>query len=169
MSEREKKADLFRELTLDVYRRVAEANNAVDSKIQNMLTLAIALIPLILGVFYYVTRNGVRTLSPFPPMVFISLGAGVVCFVLAVMIGAWTYKPIGFSALSAANFVKKHKNANLVEIKEIAVATLGDIVEDNWKIVNRKGNGYKRMLWFFTLGTLAFSIGFMLLLTTALN
>jgi hypothetical protein len=44
------------------------------------------------------------------------------------------------------------------------VATLGDIVKANWEIVNGKADSYRRMLLFFTLGTVAFSIGFVILL-----
>jgi hypothetical protein len=167
--EREKKADLFRELTLDVYHRIIESNNVVDSKIHNMLALAIGLMPLILGVFYYVARNGTRPLPPYPLLLFLSLGIGVVLFIVAIMIGVWSYTPKAFSLLRVHDFVNKHKDKNLADVKEITVATLGDIVKSNWEIVDAKANRFKLMLWFFTIGTVAFAVGFMLLLTTILN
>jgi hypothetical protein len=168
-NEREKRADLFRELTLDVYHRVIESNNVLDSKIHNMLALAIGLIPLILGVFCYVARNGTRPPLPFPSLVFTSLGSGVVFFIAAIMIGVWSYKPRKFSLLRVHDFVDKHKKDSLSDVKEITVATLADIVKSDWEVVNGKADEYKWMLRFFVAGTVVFSIGFMLLLTTILN
>ncbi len=168
-NEREKKADLFLELTLDVYHRVIESNNVLDSKIHNMLALAFGLIPLVLGVFYYVARSGTGLPLCFPSFLFMSLVSGVVFFIVAIVIGAWSYKPRKFSLLRIHDFVGKHKKENLSDVKEITVATLGDIVKSDWEIVNGKANGYKWMVWFFVAGTVAFSVGFMLLLTTILK
>jgi len=168
-NEREKKADLFRELTLDVYHRVIESNSVIDSKIHNMLALAIGLIPLILGVFYYVARNGGQSLLLFPSLLFMSIGFGVAFFIAAILIGIWSYQPKKFSLLRAYDFVSKHKEKNLLDIKEISVATLGDIVKANWEIVDEKANSFKWMLRSFTVGTIAFATGFMLLLASILN
>lgn len=169
MSEREKKAEFFRELTLDAHNRVTESNNAIDSKIQNTLTLAIALIPVVLGAFYYVPKGGAWISSPFSTVGFIIVGAGVICFAFAVIAGTWSYQPVAFNILSPTNFIDRHKNEKLIEIKEVAAATLADIVEHNREIVNRKATQYQRMIRFFALAAVAFSIGFTLLLATALN
>jgi hypothetical protein len=168
--EREKKADLFRELTLDVYHQVIESNDVVNTKIHNTLALATGLIPIILGVFYYAVRGEVKPSLPYvSTMVLISLGFGVLCFLLTALIGAWSYNPRAFSLLRSYDFVERNKNKTLMEIKEITVATLGDIVKSNWDVVNEKANSYRRMLLFFTLGTIAFSIGFVTLLTPLLK
>lgn len=169
MSEREKKADLFRELTLDAYNRVTETNNAIDSKIQNLLALALALIPLILGILYYIPKGGAWSSSPFSTVAFVSIGVGVACFFLAIIVGAWSYKPLQFSLLCSTSFLQRHKEEKLVEIKEVAAATLADIVERNRNIVNGKATRYKRIIVFFTLAAVAFSTGFLLLFATALS
>jgi len=166
-NERERKADLFRELTLDVYHRVIESNSGLDSKIHNMLALAIGLTPFILGMFYYVTRIGDRPLPRFPSLLFISLG--IVFFIIAILVGIWSYKPKKFSLLRVHDFVNKHKERNLLDVKEITVATLGDIVKSNWEIVDEKANSFKWMLGSFTIGTIAFAVGFMFLLASILN
>jgi hypothetical protein len=134
-----------------------------------MLALAVGLIPLILGAFYYLISSGHQMALPFPSLVFVSLASGVVLFVAAIMIGVWNYKPRDFNLLLVCGFVQDHKDKALVDVKEITVATLTDIVESNRKLVNKKAKGFEEMLWFVTLGTVAFSIGFMLLLTTILN
>jgi len=168
--ERERKADLFRELTLDVYHQVIDSNNVVNTKIHNTLALVTGLIPIILGVFYYATKGEVKLSLPYvSTVVLISLGVGVSCFLFATLIGVWSYKPREFSLLRSYDFVERNKDKALAEIKEIAVATLGDIVKSNWEVVNGKANAYKRMLLLFTVGTIAFSMGFVILLTTLLR
>jgi len=149
-----------------VYNRVAESNNAIDSKIHNTLALTSGLVTVILGVFYYATRETGKTLSL---GVLAILGFGVCCFMLTMIVGVWSYKPAKFDLLRSYDFVDKHKNESLPDVKEIAVATLGTIIKSNWTVVNGKANAYKVMLLFFTLGTIAFSIGFLILLTTLLR
>jgi hypothetical protein len=133
-----------------------------------MLALAMGLIPLILGVFYYVARNGGQSLLRFSSLLFTSLGFGVASFIAAILIGIWSYKPKKFSLLRVYDFVNKHKEKNLLDVKEITVATLADIVKANWEIVDEKANSFKWMLRSFTIGTIAFAIGFMLLLASIL-
>ena len=168
-NERERKADLFRELALDAYHRISESSAAIDSKTHNMLALTIGLMPLILGAFYYLIGSGRQTVLPFPSLVFVSLASGVILFVAAIVIGVWNYKPRDFKLLLVFGFVEDHKGKTLADVKEITAATLGDIVESNRKLVNEKAKGFEEMLWFVTLGTVAFSMGFMFLLTTILN
>jgi hypothetical protein len=168
-NEREKKADLFRELALDVYREISESSTAIDSKTNNMLALTVGLIPLILGAFYFLLSSEHPVTLPFPSLVFVSLASGVVLFVAAILVGAWNYKPRDFDILLIHQFIQKQKHEALVDVKEITAATLGDIVESNRKLVNRKAKGFEEMLWFIAFGTVAFSIGFMILLTTLLR
>jgi hypothetical protein len=167
--EREKKADLFRELTLDVYRQINEANVSIDSKTHNMLALAIGLLPLILGLFYFVISNSSQVRIIFPSVVLISLACGVALFVTAIVIGAWSYRPRDFDSLQAHGFLQDHKDEALIDVKETAAATLATIVESNRVVVNRKAKRYASMFWLFTIGTIAFSVGFMLLLTALIN
>jgi hypothetical protein len=168
-NERERKADLFRELALDAYHRISESNAVIDSKTHNMLAITVGLIPLILGAFYYLISAGHQVALPFSFLVFVSLASGAVLFLVAVVIGVWNCKPRDFSLLHASGFVQDHKDEALVDVKEITAATLGNIVESNRNLVNRKAKGFEAMLWFVASGTAAFSIGFMLLLTTILN
>lgn len=151
-----------------MYNRVTETNNTIDSKIQNMLTVTLALIPFILGVIYYVPKKDGWTSSPLSTVAFMSVSVGVTFFFLTVITGAWNYKPLEFSLLISPRFIDKHKAEKLVDIKEVAVATLAEIVETNRAIVNGKANRYKRMIAFFILGAIAFSIGFLFLFATAL-
>jgi uncharacterized membrane protein len=167
--EREAKADLFRELSLDAYNRVREANAAIDSKTHNMITISIGLMPLILGIFYYVVSNAPKAQLFSPYEVSISLGCGVVLFVIAIAMGVWNYRTRDFNVLLVSGFVQDHKNKPLAEVKEIAVATLAEMVDSDRRLNNAKARAFQVMVWVFMFGAIAFSIAFMILVIGTLT
>jgi hypothetical protein len=144
--ERETKADLFRELTLD------EANASIDSKTHNMLALGIGLLPLTLRLVYFVISSGGHARLLLPSVVLASLAGEAVLFVTAIVIGAWNYRPTDFRFLLVHGFVLDHNDQMLVDVKETAATTLAEIVESNRLLINEISKRFAKMFWLFTLG-----------------
>lgn len=157
------KMEFFNGLVLDSYNQIIENSRQLDSKTHNIIAIVSALLPLVLGLFYYLVRGTLIQFALFPYIAFF-VGLGVVLFILALVTGCWTYKTFSYKALDSYAFLKRHFNESIEDILEVATVTLGDMMDENWNLVEQKTRLFEYTLRFLTSGAIAFGIGFLLLM-----
>jgi len=159
-----KKTEFFNGLILNSYNQIIENSKQLDSKTHSIITVATAILPLVLGLFYYLLNSTVTRSILFPEIA-LSIGFGVVMFILAMVKGCLTYKTFSYKALDSYTFLKRHFQESIEEVVEVAAVTLGDMTDQNWTLVQRKAASFEDTLRYLTLGAIAFGIGFLLLMS----
>jgi hypothetical protein len=157
------KMEFLNGLVVNSYNQLIEHSRQLDSKTHNIITIVSALLPLVLGLFYYLMRGALTQLALFPYIALL-VGLGVVLFILAMVTGCWTYKTLSYRALDSYTFLKRHFSESMEDILEVATVTLGDMTNQNWDLVQQKARWFEHTLRFLTLGAIAFGIGFLLLM-----
>ncbi len=157
-----RKMEFLNTLALNSYNQIIENSRQLDQKVHNIIALASTIMPVLLGLFYYLSTQGLSQVVL--PYVVFAVGFGVLAFVVAIAKGSWTYKTTKYKALDSQKFAQTHISENYPDVVEVAVSTLADMADQNWHLVDRKASSYETTLLFLTIGAVAFGVGFFLLL-----
>ncbi|MGA2785060.1 MAG: hypothetical protein ABSF09_10230 [Candidatus Bathyarchaeia archaeon] len=159
--ENQKKMELLSQLTLNSYNQIIENSRQLDQKTHNIIALTSTLLPILLGLFYYLGKNAIG-LAIFPyTTIFIALG--ILLFILAIVKGGLTYRTFSYKALDPYKFASTHVRENLADVMEATISTLGDMTSQNWEVGVRKAKSYEITVRFMTVGAVMFGVGFLLL------
>jgi len=161
--QRLKKVEFLYTLALNGYNHIIETSRQLDQKTHNIIALTSVLLPVLLGLFSYVFGEAASQLGLFPWVAF-CVAIGILMFIIAIAKGCWTYRTHTFKALDPYTFAKNHVKESLLDLVEVAVSTLGDMTDHNWKVNEQKAASYEGTLRYLTLGAIAFGIGFLLLM-----
>jgi len=157
------KAKFLYELALKSGEYVQKANERLIEKVRWFTTSASTLVPLVLGVGYYILRQTTNNSIFF--LFFISL----ISLVSAIIIGMVIQRPTSLLVFDAQTFMNKFINKNQIFLIEKSTATLSDIFALNRETINSKENYLYAMIGLICFSLLLLVIVFLTLGLTMWN
>jgi hypothetical protein len=155
--ERLKKARFLFELALKSDEVLQKANERLNDKIKGFMTISATLIPIVVGLGYYILKQTTASWVLFPFL--LSLGS----LVLSIVIGVIIQRPSGFRFLNPRKFMKKFEKKPLVYVINKSASTWSDIVAKNKRVINSKELWLDAMLSSVCCGLVVLVITFALL------
>jgi hypothetical protein len=128
------KAKFLYELALKSGEYVQKANERLNEKARWFTTSASTLVPLVLGVGYYILRQTTNSSIFF--LFFVSL----ISLVSAIIIGMVIQRPTSLLVFDTQTFMNKFINKNQIFLIEKSTATWSDIFALNRDVINSKEN-----------------------------
>jgi cytochrome bd-type quinol oxidase subunit 1 len=159
--EKLQKAKFFFELALKSDDVIQKANERVNEKIRNFISLAATLVPIVLGVAYYILK---QTTANY--LLLITFFLSLASFVSAIVIGVFLQRPTGFRFFNPQKMLNKYEKKSLLYVISKSASTWSDIVVRNKKVVNSKQFYLNCMLGLICFGLFVLALAFLVLGTT---
>ena len=160
MSEDEiRKAQFFFDFVAKADYVTEQSNEHVLKKINGVLTLASTLVPVVVGLGYFVLSQTKQLVTVIP--IFISL----ILFLLAIARGIILLKPKQLFDIDVLKLIQKYKDETLSYIINISAVSWADMVNDNQELINSQEAGVNQMFILIVSGLILLAVAF---LTTAI-
>lgn len=151
------KAKFLYELALKSGEYVQKANERLIEKVRWFTTSASTLVPLVLGVGYYILRQTTNY------SVFFLFFVSLISLVSAIIIGMVIQRPTSLLVFDTQTFMNKFINKNQIFLIEKSTATLSDIFALNRDVINSKENYLYAMIGLICFSLLLLVIVFLTL------
>jgi hypothetical protein len=155
-----KKARFFFELALKSDEVLQKANEHLNQKIQGLITVSAALVPIVVGLGYYILKQTA------PSWVLVTFFLSLVSFVLSIIIGVFIQRPTGFRFLNPKKFMRNFQKKPLIYVINKSASTWSDTVAKNKRVINSKEFWLDAMLSLVSLGLAILVITFVALGTS---
>lgn len=157
MSDEElKKAQFFFDFVAKADNVTEQSNERLLKKIHGVLTLASTLVPVVVGLGYFVLSQTKQQATVIP--IFLSL----ILFLLAITRGIILLKPKQLVHMDVLKLIENYKDKPLSYIVNISAVSWADMVNDNQKLINSKEKGINQMLILIASGLILLAIAFLI-------
>jgi len=157
------KARFLFELALKSDEVLKQSYERLNEKIRGFFAIASTLVPIIVGLGYFVLKETKANWLSIP--IFLSL----ILLLLAIAQGISLQEPSEFRFLQPLKVIKKFKQKPLRYIMNKCAVTWAKGVYYNNKVINSKENGLKRMLYLILASLTILAISFLILAIATLK
>jgi len=150
------KANLLFEFNWKSYQMIRDMNKGLDDKIHNTMVVSGAMIPFLLGLFYFLFDKLRMPSKPLLSWVILAALVGMVFFLLTTIVGLMSYAPRKFIMVGTSEFLSGHGEEEILSITKQLVSDLADATASNRSVVVDKARSFCLMLVFLVVGAAAF-------------
>jgi len=164
------KARFFYEAAIESYALINESNNHLDKKAHDTLMFVSAMVPITVGLIYFVIESIPlnREIIYSNPFIFMitMLIFSLFFFIVSLILLIFLYLPKEFKRINPAKLIDKYKDKTLKESLQTLSATVASISEENKEICNQKANILKWAQIFILVGIITLFLSVISLLLT---
>jgi hypothetical protein len=129
------KAHFLYEAAVKADEAIQKANERVTDKVKGFMSIAAALIPIIIGVGYFILK---QTPASWVPILFALFLLSLGSLSAAIGFGIYLQRPLGFYVFNSLEMMKKHYIKSPHYVMNRYAITWSDIADKNLKIINNK-------------------------------
>lgn len=157
------KSEFLFDFSWKSYELVLNRNEHLDTKIHNTIVITGTMIPILLGLFYFLFEKLNLTESPYLPWVLAPIAVGMLFFLLATVAGMMSYAPRQFEMVGTEEFVSRHGAKDRLLVSKQLVSNLAHATAFNRVVVLEKAHRVGVMLAFLTIGAGFFFATFLII------
>jgi hypothetical protein len=156
----EKKARFFYEVGVGSYNGAKDALASLDSKINNLFTLDVALITVVTGLTYFIVEKLVLA-GKYQPILLTPIAISLALLVISVIIGIVAYSPSERNVVDPVELIQTLQKYPIIGVLKHVAGTFAYAGSKNDNLVNEKAGKVRWMSWFVMLALAFAAIGFM--------
>jgi len=157
------KSELLFDFSWKSYELVLNRNEHLDTKIHNTIVATGMMIPILLGLFYFLFDKLNLTESPYLPCVLVPVTGGMLFFLLATIAGLLSYAPRQFEMVGTEEFISRHGAKDRLLVSKQLVSNLAHTTAFNRAVVLEKARRIGLMLAFLATGAGFFFATFLII------